>query len=177
MADISWSTPHIKVYHNPFTPEFINCFNGLLYVAGRVVHDMDIYAEVETPSGRGALIDGLTILDYPGIIHDEPPQFMRGSKGGIHGIGNLTSKSSLLLDEFIAQSEIGYLSNQTKLIRREGNKQLLVADRKSIIPSRRAIQWAIEMRNWKDKDLFKLLGMKQFTPEQLAALRWERKDG
>jgi hypothetical protein len=153
---------------NPFQPEWIYWLDGLVVVAGRVLHDANIYDE-ENPSGKRTIVD-------PGIIHDEPPQFMLDGKGGIRGMGNAIGKSSLVLEAVIAQWVPGYMSATDKVYRRQRNKERLIADRTSIIPSRKSIQWAIEMTHWKDKDLFKILGMDQLVPKQLEQLRWSRKD-
>jgi hypothetical protein len=161
MEDISWYTPHIKHYGNPFQPEWIYWMDGLVCVAGRILHDANIY-DAENPSGKVTLDPGYS----PMIINPKDKHYY-----ALHD-----QKSHHLLNEFVAQCDPGYISDTDRVYRRERNKQRLVTDRKSIVPSRRSIQWAIEMRNWKDKDLFKILGMKQFTPAQLEALRWKRTD-
>ena len=140
------NTPYIERGVNYVVPEFIYWLDGLVVVAGRVLHDAKIY-DVENPSAAAA------------VVHEEPPQFMLDGKGGLRSFGNALGKSSLVLDEFIAQCEIGYVSNETRLIRRDRNKARLVADRKSIIPSRGQIRWAISMTQWDESTIMKIAGM------------------
>jgi uncharacterized membrane protein YecN with MAPEG domain len=155
------NVPSIRWYTGTPRPEWIYWLDGLVYVGGRILHDSGIY-NVENPSAQVAIDPGYT----PMIINPK----------GKHYYALHDQKAHHLLNEFVAQCDPGYLSATDMVYRRERNKERLVADRKSIVPTRRAIQWAIEMRNWKDKDLFKILGMKQFTPAQLEALRWKRTD-
>lgn len=153
LEDYPSSMPSIRWYTGTPQPEHIYWLDGLVVVAGRVLHDAGIYDNVENPSGKAALVD------YPGIVHEEPPQFVLDGKGGFRSIRNIVGKSSLVLDEFIAQCEMGYVSNETRLIRRDRNKARLVADRKSIIPSRGQIRWAISMMQWDESAIMKIAGM------------------
>lgn len=143
---------YVRRLPNPFEPEWIYWDSGLVYVGGRIIHDLTHSLTAIEPDTQGELV-----LTGP-------------HKGKLYwALEDTISKpldiGKLLGDPYM--NDVFFESN---------TKKKLVADRKSVIPSRKSIQWAIEMRNWKDKDLFKILGMEQLAPKQLEQLRWSRKD-
>lgn len=154
---------------NPFQPEWIYWWEGLIYVGGRVVQDLRIY-EVKKPAEEGLVCDSISPVEEHSSEYDQLKKIMasRMSKRGISG--KVMSPEVLkTIEEFLSPQSVKI---RPALVLREIDR-----DRRTVIPSRKSIQWAIEMTHWKDKDLFKILGMNQLSPDQLANLRWKRTNG
>ena len=129
----SGNNAYIQCTPNPFAPEWIYWMDGLVIVAGRVVHDAKIYG-VENPSGQGDFDPGYS----PMIVNPKGKHYYTQSENRLQD-----QKSHHLLNEFIAQSEVGYFSTQTRLARLERNNKRLEEDRLLVIPSKQQIRSAI----------------------------------
>lgn len=168
MADISWSTPHVKSYYNPFQPEWIYWWEGLIYVGGRVIHNLRIYEDKKPPE-EGVICDSISPTEghskeYEQIKKMVVSRMNKGTSGKA-----MPPEITSAIEDFLRPT--GAKVNPIRIMHEYER------DRRTVIPSRKSIQWAIEMTHWKDKDLFKILGMDQLSPDQLADLRWKRTNG
>ena len=170
-GDWDGNQQYIRRKVNPFTPEWIYWWNGLIYVGGRVIHNLRIYEEVETPHAEIGTVfpacDSITETHSKDYNRLKQMLAYRMNKGAVGG-KMMTGEVAEAIEDFLRPQP---MKIKPMLIIRE-----LERDRRTVVPSRKAIQWAIEMTHWKDKDLFKILGMGKYSPEELAKLRWERKD-
>lgn len=168
-GDWDGNQQYIRRKTNPFTPEWIYWWNGLIYVGGRVIHNLRIYEEVESPKAEDALI----VHEATSKGHSKEYDRLKELLVSRMKMGTVGGK--MMPTEVVAEIE-SFLRPQPMKVRPMLIIRELERDRRTVIPSRKAIQWAIEMTHWKDKDLFKILGMGKYSPEELAKLRWERKD-
>jgi hypothetical protein len=149
------SIPYIVRRINPFQPEWIYWWEGLIYVGGRVIHNLRIYEDKKPPE-EGMICDSISPIEGRSKEYEQIKKMLVSRM----------NKGTSAIEDFLRPT--GVKVNPIRIMHEYER------DRRTVIPSRKSIQWAIEMMSWKDKDLFKLLGAYEKSPEKLADLRWTR---
>lgn len=161
--------PYLTRRINPFQPEWIYWWEGLIYVGGRVIHNLRIYEDKKPPE-EGVICDSIS----PTEGHSDKYKRLQELLVSRMKMGPVGGK--MMPTEVINEME-RLLTHSPMKVNPIRIMHEYERDRRTVIPSRKSIQWAIEMTHWKDKDLFKILGMDQLSPDQLADLRWKRTNG
>lgn len=146
MDDISWSTPHVKSYYNPFKPECIYWWEGLIYVGGRIIHNLRIH-EVNNRAAGGAE-EGL-IVAKPEADAFQQALARRMNKG---------FSGKRMPPEVIKTIE-NFLSPQPMKVQPAFIEREFERDRRTVVPTRKAIAWAIQLMVWNDDAMKKLAGV------------------
>jgi hypothetical protein len=160
--------PYLTRRVNPFEPEWIYWWEGLIYVGGRVIHNLRIYEDKKPPE-EGVICDSISPTEGRSKEYEQIKKMLvsrmnKGTSGKA-----MPPEITSAIEDFLRPT--GVKVNPIRIMHEYER------DRRTVIPSRKSIQWAIEMTHWKDKDLFKILGMDQLSPDQLADLRWKRTNG
>jgi len=154
LADYPSNAPSITRYRNPFTPEWIYWWNGLIYVGGRVIHNLRIYEEVETPRAEvGKMFpacDSITETHSKDYHRLKQMLAYRMNKGAVSG-KMMPSEVVESIEDFMRPTP---MKIKPMLIIRE-----LERDRRTVIPSRGVIRWAIAMTQWDESAIMKIAGM------------------
>jgi hypothetical protein len=143
-GDWSGDQQYIRGIRNPFEPECIYWSNGLVYVGGRIIHDLTC---------RVTTIE--TIIDDAVPTSDQLGHYMASRyKGKFFWALEETVGKPLDIEKLVMQDvymrDVFFVSN---------NEKLLNSDRRSVIPTRKAIAWAFQLLYWNDDLMKKMAGV------------------
>lgn len=158
MDDISWSTPHVKSYYNSLHPECIYWWEGLIYVGGRIIHNLRIH-EVNNRAAGGTE-EGL-IVAKPDIDCDSITDLsaLETNQFKDRIVARLNKGAGKTMPPEISKAIEAFLSPQPMKVQPAFIEREFERDRRTVIPTRKAIAWAIQLMVWNDDAMKKLAGV------------------
>jgi len=145
-ADYASSVPHVRSYYNPFKPECIYWWEGLIYVGGRIIHNLRIH-EVDNLAAGGNEEDLIANFNERDD-NDIQPFLARLKKGAGKTIPPEVLKT---IENFMSPQP---MKVQPAFIEREFQR-----DRRTVVPTRKAIAWAFQLLVWNEDAMKKMAGI------------------